>query len=177
MGDNSYGGAAGGSYGGGPAGGSYSGPSVGGSYSAPPAGGSYGGPSVGGSYSAPPAGGSYGGPSVGGSYSAPPAVGEAADGRVWLELGGDGRIAELYLDPRVVHLPLGELRDALVTAFTMAQDAVRDRAEAATARYAETVVPDRLKAALAEASDTAERRFAEVSVALYDLSRRADRPW
>jgi DNA-binding protein YbaB len=104
-------------------------------------------------------------------------AGEAADGRVWVELDGDGRLNDLYLDPRVAYLPLEELRAALIEAFTVAQDEARVRADEKTARYAETVAPDRLKAALAEASDAAERRFAEVSVALYDLGRRAARPW
>lgn len=104
-------------------------------------------------------------------------AGEAADGRVWVELDGEGRLTDLYLDPRVAYLPLDELRAALVEAFTAAQDGVREQAEAATTRFAATVAPDRLTEALSEASDTAERRFAEMSVALYDLSRRAARPW
>ena len=112
-----------------------------------------------------------------GDFSSGFVAGEAADGRVWVELDGDGRLSDLYLDPRVAHLPLDELRAAIIDAFTAAQDGVKEQAEAATARYAETVAPERLTAALSEASDTAERRFAEVSVALYDLSRRAARPW
>jgi DNA-binding protein YbaB len=103
--------------------------------------------------------------------------GEAADGRVWVELDEDGRLVDLYLDPRVSYLPLEELREALIRAFTEAQEQMRERTAEAASRYGETVAPDRLKEALSEASDTAERRFAEVSVALYDLSRRAARPW
>ncbi|WP_436521197.1 YbaB/EbfC family nucleoid-associated protein [Actinoplanes sp. HUAS TT8] len=103
--------------------------------------------------------------------------GEAADGRVWVELGTDGRLTDLYLDPRVAYLPLDELREALIAAFQQAQDRVRDQAADATTRYGATVAPERLRAALSEASDTAERRFAEVSTALYDLNRRAARPW
>ncbi len=106
-----------------------------------------------------------------------PAVGEAADGRVRVELDDDGRLADLYLDPRVSYLPLEELRDALIEAFATAQDRLGERVEAAAARYGAGVAPERLQATLAEASDTAERRFAEVSIALYDLSRRAARPW
>lgn len=104
-------------------------------------------------------------------------AGEAADGRVWVELDTDGRLTDLYLDPRVSYLPLDELRAALIEAFTAAQDQVRERAVEATSRYGESVAPERLRSALAEASDTAERRFAEISVALYDLNRRAARPW
>ncbi|GIF04270.1 YbaB/EbfC family nucleoid-associated protein [Actinoplanes siamensis] len=99
---------------------------------------------------------------------------EAADGRVRVELDADGRLADLYLDPRVAYLPLDELRAALIEAFTAAQDEVRERAGS---RYDGAAAPERLRDALAESSDTAERRFAEMSVALYDLSRRAARPW
>ncbi|GAA2674505.1 YbaB/EbfC family nucleoid-associated protein [Actinoplanes palleronii] len=106
-----------------------------------------------------------------------PAAGEAADGRVRVELGADGRLSDLYLDPRVAYLPVEQLRDALVEAFTTAQDTAADRTGPATSGYGTPVAPDRLKAALAEASDSAERRFAEISTALSDLSRRSARPW
>ncbi len=104
-------------------------------------------------------------------------AGEAADGRVWVELDSDGRLTDLYLDPRVSYLPLEELRGALIDAFTAAQDQVRDQTEEPISRYGETAAPERLTAALAEATDTAERRFAEVATALSDLNRRAARPW
>jgi hypothetical protein len=107
-----------------------------------------------------------------------PAIGEAADGRVRVELDDDGRLYDLYLDPRVAYLPVEELREALFDAFTGAQDRLRDRSDVAAAtRYAGTAAPERLQAALTEASETAERRFAEVSTALFDLSRRAGRSW
>jgi DNA-binding protein YbaB len=105
------------------------------------------------------------------------AYGEAADGRVRVELDDDGRLFDLYLDPRVAYLALEELRDALFDAFDMAQDRLRERTAEETSRYGPVAPPERLKAALAEASDTAERRFAHVSTVLYDLSRRAGRPW
>ncbi|GAA4600859.1 DNA-binding protein YbaB [Actinoplanes octamycinicus] len=105
------------------------------------------------------------------------AYGEAADGRVRVELADDGRLSDLYLDPRVAYLPLEELREALFDAFDMAQDTLRDQTDQDTSRYAAGAAPDRLQAVLAEASDTADRRFAEVSTVLYDLSRRAARPW
>ena len=95
-------------------------------------------------------------------------VGTAAAGRVQVELDPDGTLRDIFLDPRVAYLPVEELRDALVTAFTQAQSLVRDQAPAD---------PDELTSALTEASDLAERRFAEVSTALFDLTRRADRSW
>ncbi|WIM98506.1 hypothetical protein ACTOB_002107 [Actinoplanes oblitus] len=105
------------------------------------------------------------------------AYGEAADGRVRVAIEDDGRLSDLYLDPQVAYLPLDELRVALLEAIDMAQDRLRDRSAAeTTSRYGAVAGPDRLKAALAEASDTAERRFAEVSTVLYDLNRRAARP-
>src|SRR5690349_19040431 len=52
--------------------------------------------------------------------------GEAADGRVWVELDAEGRLTDLYLDPRVSYLPLEELRAALIGAITAAQDQVRE---------------------------------------------------
>ncbi|BCY07060.1 YbaB/EbfC family nucleoid-associated protein [Actinoplanes sp. L3-i22] len=102
---------------------------------------------------------------------------DAADGRVWVELDSDGRLSDLYLDPRVSYLPLEELRAALIAAFTAAQDQVQDQTGKTTSRYGAAVAPERLRNALAEASDTAERRFAEISTALNDLNRRAARPW
>ncbi|GAA2878345.1 hypothetical protein Acy02nite_15760 [Actinoplanes cyaneus] len=103
--------------------------------------------------------------------------GEAAAGRVWVELDSAGRLTDLYLDPRVSYLPLEDLRAALIAAFTTAQDRLADRAVEATSRYGAQAAPERLAAALAEASDTAERRFAEIATALNDLNRRAARPW
>jgi len=100
--------------------------------------------------------------------------GEAAAGRVWVELDSAGRLTDLYLDPRVTSMPLEDLRAALIAAFTTAQDRA---AEQAPSRYSTPAAPERLTNALAEASDTAERRFAEVATALNDLNRRAARPW
>jgi hypothetical protein len=113
--------------------------------------------------------GSFGSPDSSGFVA-----GEAAEGRVWVELDAGGRLNDLYLDPRVVYLPLEELRAALIAAFTAAQDQIQDQPPS---RYAVTATPERLRNALAEASDAAERRFAEVSTALNDLNRRAARPW
>ncbi|GIF12970.1 YbaB/EbfC family nucleoid-associated protein [Actinoplanes teichomyceticus] len=106
-----------------------------------------------------------------------PVAGEAADGRVRVALDGDGRLVELHLDPRVAYLPLDELRRALIDAFTAAWDRRAGRDGDVAARYGAGVAPDRLRASLAEASETAERRFAEVCTALSDLNRRAARPW
>ncbi|MFI1990715.1 YbaB/EbfC family nucleoid-associated protein [Actinoplanes sp. NPDC020271] len=99
---------------------------------------------------------------------------DAAAGRVWVELDGSGRLTDLYLDPRVTQMPVEDLRAALIAAFTTAQDRA---AEQAPSWHGAPVAPERLTRALAEASDTAERRFAEVATALNDLNRRAARPW
>jgi len=95
------------------------------------------------------------------------------DGLVRVEFDEDGTLRDLDLSPRVAYLPVEELRDVLFRAFTEAQEAARPQAPAdysvASARE--------LNEALTEASDLAERRFAEVSTALYDITRRAGRSW
>ena len=97
-------------------------------------------------------------------------AGEAADGRIRVELDADGRLWDLTLDPRVTALPVDELRAALITAFTQAQDDLMDEVAEAAEPYA-TAFPQRI----AEVSADAERRFAEISTALYDIAKRADR--
>ena len=107
----------------------------------------------------------------------PAAVGAGAAGRVRGELDDDGRLRDLYLDPRVTHLPLDELRHALMTAFADARDQIDERVAAALPPYGRVAPPAQLTAALDEATETAGRQFAEISTALFDLSRRAARPW
>ncbi|MFC7530398.1 YbaB/EbfC family nucleoid-associated protein [Actinoplanes sp. GCM10030250] len=107
--------------------------------------------------------------------------GTAADGRIRVELDGDGRLADLNLDPRVTHLPVDELRVALIDAFTRAQDQLYDEVSEAASAYKTDLLLMKAEATLllvkAEATEIADRRFAEISTALYDLSRRAGRQW
>lgn len=84
--------------------------------------------------------------------------GVAAGGLVRVELDENGRLADLFLDPQVAHLPVEELRAALISAFTSASTSASSSASAS-------------------ALELAEHRFAEISTALYDLSRRAGRQW
>ena len=97
------------------------------------------------------------------------AIGESDDGRIRVELDGDGRIWDLVVDPQAMALPADAFRAALITAFTEAQDQVREQVMAAAAYAAGTPPQD--------AVETADRRFAEISLALYDLTRRAARRW
>jgi len=99
-------------------------------------------------------------------------IGEAAGGLIRVELDADGRLWDLELDPRVTAWPVTELRDALVAAITQAQDELRDEVEAASQAYA-AAFPQQV----AEAIALADRRFAEISTALYDIAKRADRTW
>ena len=99
-------------------------------------------------------------------------AGEAADGRIRVELDADGRLWDLALDPRVMTLPVEELRSALITAITRAQDDLLDEVEEAARPYA-IAYPQQVS----DASAVAERRFAEISTALYDIAKRADRSW
>ncbi len=99
-------------------------------------------------------------------------TGEAAGGLIRVELDADGRLWELDLDPRVMALTATELRDALVTAITQAQDELRDEVEAAVRPYA-AAFPEQV----AEATAVADRRFAEISTALYDIAKRTGRSW
>lgn len=96
------------------------------------------------------------------------AIGEAENGLIQVELDGDGRIWDLTVDPRAMALSADEFRVALITAFTRAQDQVHEQVTAAAAAYAtETPPPD--------AIEMADRRFAEISLALHDLTRQAAR--
>ncbi|MFC4067106.1 hypothetical protein [Actinoplanes subglobosus] len=87
-------------------------------------------------------------------------TGEGADGLVRIELDGAGRLWDVVLAPQVTELTVDELRTALFDAITGAQAAMP-----ATA----------FDTAVADVNTTAERRFAEISEALHDLSRRAAR--
>lgn len=88
-------------------------------------------------------------------------VGEGADGLVRIELDGDGRLWDVVLDPQITELSADELRTALFDAITTAQDALPSQ--------------DAFEDAVADVNTAAERRFAEISEALHDLSRRAVR--
>jgi DNA-binding protein YbaB len=90
-------------------------------------------------------------------------AGEAAGGWIRIELASDGRLWDLLLDPQVTTLPAEDLRHGLVSAFRDAQECL---APTSGEQFAEQV---------ADVSATAERRFAEISTALYDISRRAVR--
>ena len=93
--------------------------------------------------------------------------GEAADGRVRVELDASGRVRDISFDDG---LSRAELREALIAAFHEAQDALR-------VGYEGLPSVQRLGEAAAEVTAAAERRFAEISQALYDLDRRAEREW
>ncbi|MEU4420035.1 YbaB/EbfC family nucleoid-associated protein [Actinoplanes sp. NPDC024001] len=99
-------------------------------------------------------------------------VAETAGGRIRVELDGDGRLWDLDVDPQAMSMPADEFRDALISAFTLAHDQVREQATAAAAGYAAAAPQD-----TTEVIQAADRRFAEISLALYDLTRRADRRW
>jgi hypothetical protein len=96
------------------------------------------------------------------------------EGWVHVELDQDGRLEELVLDPRVTQLSVDELRLALIAAFTRAQDSVWVAVEEAASSYAGL---SNFEVASAEVTEQAERRFAEISTALFDLSRRAGQRW
>lgn len=83
-------------------------------------------------------------------------VGEGADGLVRIELDGEGRLWDVVLDPQVTELTVDELRTALFDAITEAQAGSDSGFEDA----------------VSEATGAAERRFAEISAALHDISRR-----
>ncbi|WP_433827592.1 hypothetical protein ACQP2E_37030 [Actinoplanes sp. CA-015351] len=91
-------------------------------------------------------------------------AGEAAGGWIRVELTEDGRLWDLFLDPGVTALPVSELRDGLIAAFSGAQSHLGFSCGGA------------FEDQVADASAMAERRFAELSTALYDITRRANRP-
>jgi DNA-binding protein YbaB len=102
--------------------------------------------------------------STGAAQSSPDYIasaGEGADGLVRIELDGAGRLWDVVLDPQVTELTADELRTALFDAITEAQDGMP--------------APPSFEDAVADVSTAAERRFAEISEALHDISRRAVR--
>ncbi|MDI6104999.1 hypothetical protein QLQ12_41085 [Actinoplanes sp. NEAU-A12] len=103
-------------------------------------------------------------PSTRSNYIA--SAGEDADGLVRIELDGDGRLWDVVLDPQITSLSADALRTALFDAITAAQDDL----PAASADAG-----DSFETAVADVNTRAERRFAEISEALHDLSRRAVR--
>ena len=92
---------------------------------------------------------------------------ESAGDWVQVEFDDDGRVVDVWLDPRVMSLSVESMRSLLVSALQGCSVA---------SPYA-VAPPDRLRAVSAEATELAERRFAEISAALFDLSRRAVPRW
>lgn len=82
-------------------------------------------------------------------------VGEGADGLVRIELDSAGQLWDVVLDPQVTELSADDLRTALFDAITAAQAGHFDFTGVVT-----------------DATSAAERRFAEISEALHDISRR-----
>jgi hypothetical protein len=97
------------------------------------------------------------------------AVGEAAGGQVRVVLDGSGRVRDVVL---AGEMSMPRLSEALVAAFQQAQDIIGSRRP-----YGGMPERERLEAAAAEATAAAERRFEEISTALYDLERRAGGRW
>jgi DNA-binding protein YbaB len=96
------------------------------------------------------------------------------DGGVRVELDATGRVCDVFLDEQVMHWSPAALSEALTAAFQDAQDRAR---QAAVAEYGGLPSQGRLRSALEESTAAAERQFTELSTALYDLSRRAERAW
>ncbi|WP_433792498.1 hypothetical protein [Actinoplanes sp. CA-252034] len=96
-------------------------------------------------------------------------IGEGADGIVRIELDGDGRLWDVVLDPQVTELTVDQLRTALFDAITAAQAGMP-----APSAPAGPPASD-FEASVADVNTAAERRFAEISAVLHDLSRRAAR--
>ncbi|SDT75357.1 hypothetical protein [Actinoplanes derwentensis] len=92
------------------------------------------------------------------------ATGEGADGLVRIELDGAGQLWDVVLDPQITELSVAELRTALFDAITEAS------ANFAASSFAEE--SSSFAEAVADATGTAERRFAEISEALHGISRR-----
>lgn len=106
------------------------------------------------------------------------AVGEGGDGLVRVELDDTGRVRDVVFDSAVRSLPLAQVSAAVIEAFQQAQDAARAAAERSGEQlYGGLPSRDRLEAATTEAQAMAERRFEEISTALYELNRRAGGSW
>ncbi|MET8308450.1 YbaB/EbfC family nucleoid-associated protein [Micromonospora sp. NPDC005173] len=98
---------------------------------------------------------------------ADPPAGEAADGQVRAELGPDGRLRSLWVEPRLMRLGSVELTEHITTAVNAAIDAMRGA----------TVPPQvgdltQLREQLAEVRDTAVPRLGSFLQALTDAQER-----
>ena len=103
----------------------------------------------------------------------PGTVGEAAEGSVRVELDAGGMVRDVVVEQQAMTMSARQLSEALVTAFQAAQDAARESAQ----QYGDLPSRERLQAAADEATANADCRFEEISTALYDLTRRAERAW
>ena len=106
-----------------------------------------------------------------------PSIGEAAEGQVRVSLDSAGRVHEVALADTVNSMSLAQLSEALVAAFQQAQDQARAKIGRKAGQYGGLPSRERLEAVAAEAEALGERRFNEISAALYDLNRRAGGEW
>ncbi|PWR09820.1 hypothetical protein DKT68_11130 [Micromonospora acroterricola] len=104
-----------------------------------------------------------------GEPAAPPA-GEAADGQVRAELGPDGRLRSLFVEPRLMRLGSEELTEHITTAVNAAIDAMRG---ATTPPQAGDL--SQLREQLAEVRDTAVPRLGSFLAALTEAQDRLAR--
>jgi hypothetical protein len=100
----------------------------------------------------------------------PNVAGGGLNGQVRVELDTAGRVQHVAVDAAAMAVSPAQLGAEIVAAFQAAQDKV-------AAGLAGRPGLDRLTAASAAAMADAERRFGEISGALYDLDRRAGREW
>jgi hypothetical protein len=92
---------------------------------------------------------------------------------VRVEVDEDGRVCDVVLDPRVTSLSVDELRELLISA--LASPVPSSSSSLSVASVASVASADQLAEVSRAATEVAERRFAEISTALFDLSRAARR--
>ncbi|MEH1165243.1 YbaB/EbfC family nucleoid-associated protein [Micromonospora sp. CPCC 205539] len=98
---------------------------------------------------------------------AEPPAGEAADGQVRAEMGTDGRLRSLWVEPRLMRLGSEELTEHITTAVNAAIDAMRG---AATPPQVGDL--SQLREQLAQVRDTAVPRMGSFLQALTDAQER-----
>lgn len=99
----------------------------------------------------------------------PAPAGESADGQVRAELGPDGRLRSLHVEPRLLRLGSEELAEHVMTAVNAAIDALRGGAPAQVGDLSQ------LREQLAEVRDSAVPRLGSFLAALTEAQDRLAR--
>lgn len=99
--------------------------------------------------------------------------GEAADGRVRVDVNGTGDIEDVQLDPKAMRLPSEDLAAAFKEAFTAARADVKEQLSETTPPF--QALPEDIRETLDDLQFVADRRLNQFAEMADDLAARIDR--